>query len=87
MIAYQKHECFFDQKEKIKFVNGQKIQSIHMKKTIVSSRNKQKKIFEELEISKRTQLPPSDEVIAKLNEIASKPPFSYTQKGKQHDTR
>jgi hypothetical protein len=58
-----------------------------MKKTIVTPRNKQKKIFDELEIGKRTQLPPSDEVIAKLNQIASKPPFSYTQKGRSHDTR
>lgn len=58
-----------------------------MKKTIVTPRNKEKKIFDELEIAKRTQLPPSEEMIAKLNQIASKPPFSYTQKGKSHDTR
>ncbi len=58
-----------------------------MKKTIVKPRNKEKKIFDELEIEKRTQLPPSDEMITKLNQIASKPPFSYTQKGKSHDTR
>ena len=60
---------------------------MHMKKTTVTPRNKEKKIFDELEIAKRTQLPPSDEVIAKLNQMASKPPFSYTQKGRSHDTR
>jgi hypothetical protein len=43
------------------------------------------KIFKELEIPQRTQVPPSEELIAKLNQIASKPPFSYTQKKKDHD--
>jgi hypothetical protein len=58
-----------------------------MKKTIVTPRNKQKKIFDELEIGKRTQLPPSEDLIARLNKIAAKPPFSYTQKSRDHDTR
>lgn len=43
------------------------------------------KIYEDLEIEQRTQVPPSEELIAKLNEIASRPPFSYTQKKKDND--
>jgi len=41
-------------------------------------------IFKELEIAERTQLPPSEELISKLNQLASKPPFSYTQKVKKN---
>lgn len=44
-------------------------------------------ILKELEIPERTQRPPSAELIAKLNEIASKPPFSYFKKAKENDTR
>lgn len=44
------------------------------------------KIYQDLEIQQRTQIPPSEELIAKLNQIASLPPFSYTQKKKDHDT-
>lgn len=44
------------------------------------------KIYQDLEIPQRTQIPPSEELIAKLNQIASLPPFSYTQKKKDHDT-
>lgn len=44
-------------------------------------------IFNELEIPERTQKPPSAELIARLNEIASKPPFSYLHKVKENDTR
>jgi hypothetical protein len=43
------------------------------------------KIYKDLEISQRTQIPPSEELIAKLNLIASQPPFSYTQKKKDND--
>jgi hypothetical protein len=43
-------------------------------------------MYEDLEISQRTQIPPSEELIAKLNQIASQPPFSYTQRKKDHDT-
>ena len=43
------------------------------------------KLYEDLEISQRTQVPPSEELIAKLNQIASLPPFSYTQKKKNND--
>jgi hypothetical protein len=44
-------------------------------------------IFEELEIPQRTQWPPSADLIARLNEIASKPPFSYIHKIKEHEIR
>jgi hypothetical protein len=43
------------------------------------------KLYEDLEIPQRTQIPPSEELIAKLNQIASRPPFSYTQKKKDND--
>ena len=43
------------------------------------------KIYQDLEIQQRTQIPPSEELIAKLNQLASQPPFSYTQKKKDHD--
>jgi hypothetical protein len=45
------------------------------------------KTFEELEIMERTQIPPSEDLIAKLNHLASKPPFCYTYKVKKHETR
>jgi hypothetical protein len=44
-------------------------------------------ILKELEIQERTQKPPSAELIARLNEIASKPPFSNFHKVKENDTR
>ena len=43
------------------------------------------KIYQDLEISQRTQIPPSEELIVKLNQLASQPPFSYTQKKKEND--
>jgi hypothetical protein len=42
-------------------------------------------IFKDLEIVQRTQKPPSEELISRLNQLASKPPFSYTQKVKDND--
>jgi hypothetical protein len=46
------------------------------------------KLFQEiskkLEISQRTQRPPSEELIARLNQLASKPPFCYTRKVKKN---
>lgn len=42
-------------------------------------------IFKDLEIVQRTQKPPSEELISRLNQLASKPPFSYTQKIKEND--
>jgi hypothetical protein len=44
-------------------------------------------ILIELEIPERTQKPPSAELIARLNEMASKPPFSHFLKAKENDTR
>lgn len=41
-------------------------------------------IFKDLEIAKRTQLPPSEELISRLNALASKPPFCYTKKVKKN---
>jgi hypothetical protein len=41
-------------------------------------------IFKELEIDHRTQRPPSEELITRLNQLASKPPFSFTQKVKEN---
>ncbi len=41
-------------------------------------------IFNELEIPQRTQLPPTEELTARLNKLASKPPFSYTRKVKKN---
>lgn len=43
------------------------------------------KIYQDLEIPQRTQIPPSEELITKLNQLASQPPFSYTQKKKEND--
>jgi len=45
------------------------------------------KILKELEITERTQKPPSAELIARLNEMASRPPFSNFLKVKENDTR
>lgn len=42
-------------------------------------------IFKELDIVQRTQKPPSEELITRLNQLASKPPFSYTQKVKENN--
>jgi hypothetical protein len=42
-------------------------------------------IFKDLEIVQRTQKPPSEELISKLNQLASKPPFSYRHKVKEND--
>ena len=42
-------------------------------------------IFNELDIAERTQKPPSEELILKLNQLASKPPFSYKHKVKEND--
>jgi hypothetical protein len=41
-------------------------------------------IFKDLEIAQRTQRPPSEELIARLNELASKPPFCYIRKVKKY---
>ena len=41
--------------------------------------------FKDLEIVQRTQKPPSEDLISKLNQLASKPPFSYIHKIKKND--
>jgi hypothetical protein len=41
-------------------------------------------IFNELEIPQRTQRPPTEDLIARLNQLASRPPFSFTQKVKKN---
>lgn len=51
-------------------------------KTEINSALQDKKIFEDLELAQRTQLPPTEEEITRLNEMASKPPFSYIHKVK-----
>jgi hypothetical protein len=48
-------------------------------KTVVAGLSDEK-IFTELEIPQRTQIPPSEELIARLNALASKPPFCYAHK-------
>jgi hypothetical protein len=40
--------------------------------------------FKELEIPQRPQRPPSEELVARLNQLASRPPFSFTQKVKKN---
>jgi hypothetical protein len=42
-------------------------------------------IFKGLDFEKRSQKPPSEELISRLNQLASKPPFSYRHKVKEND--
>jgi hypothetical protein len=42
-------------------------------------------IFKDLEIVQRTQKPPSEELISRLNQLVSKPPFSFIHKVKKND--
>ena len=42
-------------------------------------------IFKDLEIVQRTEKPPSEELISRLNQLASKPPFSFIHKVKKND--
>jgi hypothetical protein len=41
--------------------------------------------FKELDIAERTQKPPSEELIMRLNQLASTPPFSFRHKVKEND--
>jgi hypothetical protein len=41
--------------------------------------------YKELDIAERTQKPPSEELIMRLNQLASTPPFSYRHKVKEND--
>ncbi len=45
----------------------------------------EEEFFKDLEIVQRTQKPPSENLISKLNQLASKPPFSYIHKVKKND--
>jgi hypothetical protein len=65
----------------------------YMKKQIIPSDDKEltkdlsgdssfEEIIKELQILQRTQAPPSEELIAKLNKKASQPPFSFIHKKK-----
>ena len=53
--------------------------------TFIESGIHSDEIFKDLEIVQRTQKPPSEELISKLNQLASKPPFSYTHRVKEND--
>jgi hypothetical protein len=53
--------------------------------SLIEPRVQADEIFEGLDIAERTQKPPSEELILKLNLLASKPPFSYRHKVKEND--
>jgi hypothetical protein len=55
-----------------------------MKKPLKFPKPKTDEIFKGLDIAEQTQKPPSEELISKLNQLASKPPFSYTQKVREN---
>ncbi len=52
----------------------------HRSKLSVEKATDTDSIFNELNITERTQKPPSEELISKLNLLASQPPFSYRHK-------
>jgi hypothetical protein len=56
-----------------------------MKKPLKFPKPKTDDIFNVLNIAERTQIPPSEELIIRLNKLASKPPFSYRHKVKDND--
>ena len=56
-----------------------------MKKPLKFPKPKTDVIFNVLNITERTQIPPSEELIVRLNQLASKPPFSYRHKVKDND--
>ncbi len=41
-------------------------------------------VFKDLELAERTQKPPSEELIERLNHLVTKPPFCWTSKYKDH---
>ena len=45
---------------------------------------KRDELFKELEIPQRTQRPPSEELIDRLNQLAARPPFCFTRKVKEN---
>lgn len=56
-----------------------------MKKSLKIPKPKTDEIFKGLDIAERTQRPPSEELIFRLNQLASKPPFSFTHKVEKND--
>ncbi len=56
-----------------------------MKKPLKFPKPKTDEIFNGPDITERTQKPPSEEMIIRLNQLASKPPFSYRHKVKEND--
>jgi len=59
--------------------------SVRTERVLITRPNiNSEEIFKDLEISQRTQRPPSDEVITHLNDLASRPPFCYTRKVKKN---
>jgi hypothetical protein len=59
--------------------------SVRTERVLITRTNiNSEEIFKDLEISLRTQRPPSDELITRLNDLASKPPFCYTRKVKKN---
>jgi hypothetical protein len=53
--------------------------------SFIEPRVRADEIFKGLDIAERTQKPPSEELILRLNQLASKPPFSYKHKVKEND--
>jgi hypothetical protein len=53
--------------------------------SIIGTHVQTDKIFIELDIAERTQKPPSEELIFRLNQLASTPPFSYRHKVRKND--
>jgi hypothetical protein len=56
-----------------------------MKKPLKIPKRGSGEIFKGLDIAERTQKPPTEELISKLNLLASKPPFSYRHKVREND--
>jgi hypothetical protein len=56
-----------------------------MKKPFKFPKPKTDEIFKDPDMADRTQKPPTEELISRLNQLASKPPFSYRHKVKEND--
>ena len=41
-------------------------------------------VFEDLEVAHRTQMPPTQELINRLNHLVKRPPFCWTNKYRDH---
>ncbi len=53
--------------------------------SFIETRVQAGEVFIELDIAERTQKPPSEELIFRLNQLASTPPFSYRHKVRKND--